>query len=53
MNTIVTISLIVVSCLALRAQQLDVVADVVQFRGNGAEAQWELITHSPILHSDT
>lgn len=42
MNTIVTISLIVVSCLALRAQQLDVVADVVQFRGNGAEAQWEL-----------
>lgn len=42
MKTIVTISLILVSCFALRAQQLDVVADVVQFRGGGAEAQWEL-----------
>ncbi|MFN5874943.1 MAG: GWxTD domain-containing protein [Ignavibacteria bacterium] len=43
MKTILTLSvLFCCSCLSIRAQQLDVVADVVQFRGSDVSTQWEL-----------
>jgi hypothetical protein len=43
MKTIFTVSILLCcSILSIRAQQLDVVADVVQFRGSDVSTQWEL-----------
>lgn len=42
MKNILCLTVFVVSSLTVLAQQLDIVADVVQFRGSGTDAQWEL-----------
>jgi hypothetical protein len=42
MNILLIIFTLISACIALRADQLDVVADVVLFRGNGTDSQWEL-----------